>query len=121
MGRHGDGLALIRKGAAIEARVPPAVVGVELEVHCQMGDCDSALVALNKIDNPHAYYHLLLAGCLARAGRTADAERQLATFQARKPAEFDVLGLINALIQIFRLPEDKAAARDGFRRLGFDV
>jgi TolB-like protein len=121
MGSHQEGLVIMERGFAIDPRLSAATRGVELEAHLVGGNFDAAREAFNRIESPFAFQYLLYATCLALAGRTDEASRALGEFEARRTPWFDVPGFIACWVGQFRLPEDRARLRDGFRKLGFEV
>ena len=121
MGLHSQGLDLIAKAFSIDARLPPAMQSVPFMVHSLAGHPDEAIGYLNRMQNPYAYLHMMMAACFAHFDRMDEAKQQLALFEAKRSPTFEVPGLASVLTRCLRLLEDKARLLDGFRKLGIDV
>ncbi|MEZ5922897.1 MAG: hypothetical protein R3D57_00780 [Hyphomicrobiaceae bacterium] len=119
-GSHREGLSLIEKAFRVEPRMGPAMEGVPLYVHCIMGDVDAAIADSERIKNPFACYHLLLAASLAQAGRDQEAKHQLALFEEKRTPWYDVPAFAH-WFDFLGAKADRDRMRDGFRKLGVEL
>jgi tetratricopeptide (TPR) repeat protein len=116
-GAHAQGLAMIERAFSLEPRIAPAMQAVPLFCHYLTGDYESAVADFARIDNPYAYFYLLLAAS-HQLGHAEATERALAEFEARQPEGFDVAGCVQVYLGMCRLAEDRERAREGFRKAG---
>jgi tetratricopeptide (TPR) repeat protein len=121
MGAHHEGLAFVDKALQIDPRLPQWARAVSLYIHCHMGDADAALLDMRQIDNPQPLALLLMAGCLADAGRRDEAEVYLQGFYAKRPPWYDVKGFARWASRCLRSPQDRARLRNGLSMLGFQL
>jgi tetratricopeptide (TPR) repeat protein len=121
MGAHREGLALVDKAFQIDPRLPQWARAVSLYIHCHMGDAEAALLDMRQIDNPQPLAHLLMAGCLAQAGRRDEAESYLQAFLAKRPPWYDVKGFARWASRCLRSSQDRARLLNGLSMLGFEV
>jgi tetratricopeptide (TPR) repeat protein len=121
MGAHREGLALVEKAFQIDPRLPQWARAVSLYIHCHMGDAEAALLDMRQIDNPQPLAHLLMAGCLAQAGRRDEAESYLQAFHAKRPPWYDVKGFARWASRCLRSSQDRARLLNGLSMLGFEV
>ncbi len=120
-GDHQEGLSRIKHALRLEPRLAPAMRAVPFFAHCFLGDCDAAEADLLSIEKPLAFLSLLLAVCLAQAGRHDEAKRYLADFDARKPVWYDVPGFVRWFSKLCGQQVMRERFLDGFRKLGFAV
>jgi hypothetical protein len=64
---------------------------------------------------------LLMAGCLAQAGRREETEPYLHAFHAKRPPWYDVKGLARWASRCLRSSQDRARLLNGLSMLGFEV
>jgi hypothetical protein len=88
-------------------------------VHCAMGDVDSALADLTRIESPYAFLHLWMGACLSGAGRDAEARHHIHEFEQKRPPSFDVPGFAGTVQRCLRIGEDRERFVDGLRKAGF--
>jgi TolB-like protein/DNA-binding SARP family transcriptional activator len=120
-GQHREGLAMVERVFELEPRLAPAMRAVPLWIRCAMGDPDGAIRDLHKIDQPMACYHLVLAVCLAGAGRAGEAQAHVGAFEAGRSAWFDVPGFAHWFCKMLALPADQERFLRGVRALGYKV
>jgi TolB-like protein len=121
MGQYREGMAMIETAFRLEPRLPPAMRAVPFYVHCIMGDADSALADLAKIESPYAFLHLWMGACLSGAGRDAEARRHIHEFEQKRPPWFDVPGFAESVRRCIRSEEDRDRFMNGLHKAGFAV
>jgi TolB-like protein/class 3 adenylate cyclase len=120
-GQHREGLAMVERVFGLEPRLGFTMRSVPLWIRCVMGDPDGAIRDLHKIDQPTACYHLILAICLAGAGRAGEAQAPLRAFEACRSPWFDVPGFTHWYCKMLALPADQERILRGVRALGYKV
>jgi TolB-like protein len=120
-GQHREGLAMVERVFELEPRLGITMRAVPLWIRCTMGDPDGAIRDLHKIDQPMACYHLVLAVCLAGAGRAGEAQAHVRAFEAGRSPWFDVPGFTHWYCKMLALPADQERILSGVRALGYKV
>jgi TolB-like protein len=118
MGKSEQGLEMIERAFRLDPRHPTAMRAVPFIGHCTVGNIHEAERWFNGIQNPFAYLHLMMAGCLAQAGRDVDALAHLTAFNELKNSCFDTVGFISWVSKCLKLPEDRSRFLTGYQKLG---
>jgi TolB-like protein len=121
MGQHQEGLSMIERAFMLEPRLPPGMRAAPFYIHCILGDADSALADLTRIESPFAFLHLWMGACLTHAGRDEEARRQIAEFERKRPPRFDIRGFVNCIQRCIRRDDDRIRFIAGFRKAGLYV